>query len=90
MYRIITSKTFEKDVARCAKRGLKLNLLFEVINLLGESGSLPPVYKPHILSGKLQGFWECHIKGDWLLLWSKNEDQKIISLARTGSHSDLF
>ena len=90
MYKIITSKNFEKDVIRCGKRGLKLDLLYKVIELPGDNGSLPPQYRPHILSGRLQGYWECHIKGDWLLIWTKNEDQKTIALSSTGTHSDLF
>ena len=90
MFKIITTNTFEKDAARCAKRGLKINLLTKAIELLGENGSLPSDYKPHILSGKMQGYWECHLKADWLLIWLKNEDQKLIYLIRTGTHSDIF
>ena len=90
MFRIIYTNKFEKDVVRCTKRGLDLYLLEELVNNLKETGSVSTKHRPHILSGKLQGIWECHIKADWLLLWIKNEDQKIITLVDTGSHSDLF
>ncbi|MDO4426646.1 MAG: type II toxin-antitoxin system YafQ family toxin [Moraxella sp.] len=25
--------------------------------------------RPHLLSGNYSGFWECHIKPDWLLIY---------------------
>lgn len=32
----------------------------------------------------------CHIKPDWLLIYMINNDMLILTLTRTGSHSDLF
>lgn len=90
MFRIITTNTFEKDVVRCAKRGLSLDLLQKAVEQLEKDGTLPPNYKPHVLSGNLNGHWECHIKPDWLLIWIKNDNQKTIKLIGTGSHSYLF
>ena len=65
-------------------------MLDKVLTALAETGTVPPNHKPHVLSGKLKGYWECHIKPDWLLIWIKNEDQKTITLIGTGTHSDLF
>jgi len=90
MYEVITTKSFEKDVLMCAKRGLKIDLLYEAIAVLGKFGSLPPSYKSHLLSGKQSGRWECHIKPNWLLIWVKDENLKEITLIATGTHSDLF
>ena len=90
MYRLITTNTFEKNVVRCAKRGLSLDLLQKAVEQLENYGVLPPNYKPHILSGKYNGYWEAHIKPDWLLIWIKNDIQKTITLIGTGTHSDLF
>ena len=90
MFRIITTNRFEKEVSKCEKRGLSLDLLQEVIKCLERGGILPSMYNSHILSGKLQGYWECHIKSDWLLIWLKNEDQRTITLIGTGTHADLF
>ncbi len=90
MFRLITTNTFEKDVLKCAKRGLSLDLLQKVIKLLENNGTLPLNYKSHILSGKYDGYWECHVKPDWLLIWIKNDIQKTITLIGTGTHSDLF
>lgn len=90
MFRVITTKSFEKDVVKCAKRGLDLNLIQEVVKHLENDGVAPQMYRPHILSGNLKGYWECHVKSDWLLLWIKDESQKTITLIGTGTHSDLF
>ena len=90
MYRIIVTNRYDKDIVKCAKRGLDLDLLEELVNHLRNDGIVPQKHRPHILSGIMQGYWECHIKSDWLLIWLKNEDQKTITLIGTGTHSDLF
>ena len=90
MFEIITTKSFEKDVVRCEKRKLNIELLKETVKHLELTGTVPDKQRPHILSGMLQGYWECHVKSDWLLIWTKNEDQKTITLTRTGTHSDLL
>jgi len=90
MFRIITTNTFEKNAVKCAKRGLSLDLLQKAVEQLEKDGKLPPEYKPHILSGNLKGYWEAHIKPNWLLIWLINSTEKTITLIDTGSHSDLF
>lgn len=62
----------------------------EVVCLLVESGSLPAKYKPHKLSGKYHGYWECHIQPNWLLVWEQNDNELRLILIDTGTHSDLF
>ena len=34
--------------------------------------------------------WECHIQGDWLLIWSQDDTELILLFTDTGTHSDLF
>ena len=89
-YAIKPSKRFEKDLKRCEKRGYDMWLIKEVITLLAETGSLPATYRPHKLSGDYAGCWECHIKPDWLLLWEQYDNELVLLLTSTGSHSDLF
>jgi len=60
------------------------------LELLTREGALPPTYKTHKLSGNFSDLWECHIKPDWLLIWSIDLDNNTITLYRTGSHADLF
>lgn len=55
-YKIKYSGSFKKAYKRCKRRGLDMSLLQEAIRILAEKGELPPKYKPHVLSGKLNGF----------------------------------
>ncbi len=67
-----------------------MQLLWDAVDLLLKDGCLPEHYRPHILHGKLEGVWECHIKGDWLLLWKQDDTELTLLLVDTGTHSDLF
>lgn len=90
MYKISYKNSFKKDYKRCLKRGYDEDLMLNVIRHLARKGNLHIKYKPHKLSGNYEGFWECHIKPDWLLIWIKDDSNKTITLVRTGTHSDLF
>lgn len=46
------------------KRGLNLSLLDEVVDALRQGRQLEEKYHDHGLSGRFQGFRECHIKPD--------------------------
>ncbi len=90
MFELEQTGQFKKDIKLAKKRGLDMNLLDEVVTKLVEKGKLPQKNKPHKLTGNYKGFWECHIQPDWLLVWEQNNTIKLITLTRTGSHSDLF
>ena len=68
---------FKKDFKIAEKRGLKMELLENVIRMLAMGKTLPPDNKDHELSGK----WKGHRIDD---------DVLILTLTRTGTHSDLF
>ena len=90
MYKIKASNKCEKDFDKCAKRNCNLDTLDKVLELLENSGKLPRNFKPHLLSGSFKGYWECHLKPDWLLIWRQNDETKVIELVRTGTHTDIF
>ena len=81
---------FKKDYKRIVKRGYDVSLLKEVIDKLANKIPLPKKYKDHGLSGNYVGFRECHITPDWLLIYKVDDNELILYLTRTGSHSDLF
>ena len=89
-YEIEFRTGFKRDFKRALKRGLPEEKLEEVIKLLRSGDDFPPKYKKHKLKGDYSGLWECHIQPDWLLIWSQDDTIRLISLVRTGSHSDLF
>lgn len=89
-YRYLATTQFKKDVKLCIKRGKPIEELKSVVEQLLESGQLPARYKPHKLAGPLAGLWECHIQSDWLLIWEQRDDELIMIMTRTGTHSDVF
>jgi len=82
--------SFKKDYKRIKKRGYNINLLQEVIELLATKKELPAKYHEHSLIGNYADCKECHITPDWLLIYEINNDELILYLTRTGTHSDLF
>lgn len=90
MYQINYSRRFEKDLKRCVKRGLDMQCIKDVIDLLATTGTLPTKYRPHKLSGNLEGQWECHIQPNWLMTWLQDDKELTLLFMQTGTHSDLF
>jgi len=72
------------------KRGHDGELLLSVVDLLLEGKKLPERCRPHKLSGGYHGFWDCHIKPDWVLIYELDEENERLVLVRTGTHADLF
>ena len=82
--------TFKKDFKRIIKRGYNIQLLEDVIEILASGQMLPGKYKDHNLTGNYYDCRECHITPDWLLIYKINNNELILYLTRTGTHSDLF
>lgn len=82
--------SFKKDYKRVVKRGYNVKLMEDVINKLAKQEQLPEKNRDHALSGDYIGLRECHITPDWLLIYEINNDDLILYLTRTGTHSDLF
>ena len=74
---------FKRDYKRIKKRGYDLRLL-------AQEQELPPAYRDHALTGDYSGCRECHIAPDWLLVYEVLQDELLLYLTRTGTHSDLF
>ena len=83
------SSQFKKDLKRIQHNRKKIEKLETVLKLLQQSGTVPAKYQPHLLIGQYRGYMECHIEGDFLLIWI-DEKEDVIKLTRLGSHSDLF
>lgn len=90
MLTIKYATTFKKDFKRIVKRGCDIKLLEAVIELLANEKQLPEKYKDHNLTGDYADCRECHITPDWLLIYKIKDDELILYLTRTGTHSDLF
>lgn len=81
---------FKKDFKRIKKRGYDISRLEKIVELLANEVPLPEQFKDHNLSGNYNGFRECRIAPDWLLIYQVNNNELVLVLSRTGSHSDLF
>lgn len=85
-----TTSRFRKDYKRMKKQGKDMRLLEEVIDTLLAEKPLDEKHHDHSLAGSYSGFRECHILPDWLLIYTVDKGQLLLTASRTGTHSDLF
>ena len=89
-YTVKYTTQFKKDYKLALKRGMKMELLNNVITDLANGVSLPEKNNDHALTGNWVGHRECHILPDWLLIYRIDGDVLVLTIARAGTHSDLF
>lgn len=89
-YTIKYTTQFKKDYKRSLRRHLNTELLDEIISKLANGEPLPEKCKDHDLDGNWKGHRECHIQPDWLLIYHIADNVLVLTLTRTGTHSDLF
>lgn len=90
MKEIKASKSFKKDLKRFANQPKKLRELYDFVDKYLRTGvAIPAKYRAHMLIGYYAGHMECHIEGDYLLIWL-DETSNLVKLIRLGSHSELF
>lgn len=85
---IIRKTQFKKDFKRLIKQGKNLKDLEQILSILIEEKPVPEKHLDHPLIAEYNGYRELHIKPDWLLIYKIDDDA--LTLARTGSHSELF
>ena len=89
-YGITYTAQFKRDYKRIKKRRFNIAELQAVVTMLAEGKTLPEAYRDHALIGSYLNARECHIRPDWLLIYSISNETLVLELMRTGSHSDLF
>lgn len=89
-YQLILSGKFKKSLKSAKKRGLDISLLDSVVETLLHGKALDKKFKDHALKGNWDGFRECHIQPDWLLIYLKEKDILTLTLVDMGTHADLF
>ena len=90
MYQVKFTTAYKKRYKLMIKRGLNLSLLDDVVDKLRQGIPLEEKYRDHALTGSFEGFRECHIKPDWLLIYLIENDILTLTLVDAGSHSDVF
>lgn len=89
-YTVKFTAAFRKDYKKAQKRRLPVEKLREIVGLLAMGEPLPERNHDHALTGDWIGHRECHIQPDWLLIYRIEGDVLVLTLARTGTHSELF
>ncbi len=89
-YQIDFTTQFKRDLKSIRKQGKDESKLREVISMLASGEDLPDKYRDHALRGKYDGYRDCHIEPDWVLIYMKRDDVLVLLLTRTGSHAELF
>lgn len=89
MKQLKATSRFKKDYKRFRNNPRKVKKLFEILKMLQNEIPIPSEFYPHKLTGDYAGHMECHIEGDFLLIWFDPSTDEI-DLVRLGSHSELF
>lgn len=89
-YEVVSTAKFRKDLKTAIKRGYNMALLDAVVSSVAVGEELPATNDDHSLKGNWVGYRECHITPDWILIYKIEDDILVLTLTRTGTHSDLF
>jgi len=91
-YEVTATSLFKKQLKIIKKRSKDLNKLKKVVDNLANGEKLDEKYRDHILvnNARFKNCRECHIEPDWLLVYRFHDNELILILVETGSHSDLF
>lgn len=91
-YHIKRSNSFKKQYKKVLKQGKDISKMEHVIEMLASGKELDSKYSDHSLNDNkyYKGCRECHIESDWLLVYKIINNELILYLVETGSHSDLF
>ena len=92
MRNIVIHNNYKKDF-KLVKRQISsekwgIEKIREVVSILQTADILPPHLDDHTLLGDYKGFRECHIYGDLVIVYKR--DDKELYLRRIGRHQDLF
>ena len=87
---IVWTSQFKKDYKLAMKRRRDIGLLDDIVRRLATGEPLSESNRDHALTGDWLGHRECHVAPDWLLIYRIEADLLVLTLSRTGTHSDLF
>ncbi len=93
MYRIVRTKSFERSYGKLKQSGIKKQVISDiksVINALASGESLPAKHRDHSLTGYFEGYRECHVRPNLLLIYQIDHGSLVLVLVDIGSHPYLF
>ena len=89
----IYTKGFRWDYAKMQRSGRNIGKLDDVMELLIDKKPFLLRHRDHLLKGQWQHVRDCHVEGDWILLYqlrTDNEGNETITFHRTDNHENLF
>lgn len=92
LYEVRATSVFKKSLKRVKKQGKDISKLENVIIRLANKEELEIKYRNHNLVNDdyFKNCCECHIEPDWLLVYRYHEEELILLLVDTGSHSEIL
>ncbi len=86
------TRQFIKDWQRLNNSGrydmVKLKEI--MLLLIANEAPLPAQFRDHELTGEWHDHRECHVGGDFLLIYKLDEKQNLLIFTRAGTHAELF
>lgn len=91
-YSIDYTTNFKKQYKKIKKQGKDLNKIHSIIEKLANREILEEKYRDHQLidDKNFKNCRECHIESDWLLIYKYEDENLILLLFATGSHSEIL
>ena len=91
-YKIKYSKEFKKSLKKILKQGKDIDKLLYIVERLAKKEILEPIYRDHALYNdkRFKDCRDCHIEADWVLIYKYIDDEVVLLLVNTGSHSEVL
>lgn len=90
MRKLKTTSAFRTDLKKLSKSEVDETKI--VVTKLQKDEPLDVKYRDHDLHGNYEGYRECHIRPDLLLVYKKGSEGEllILTLYRISSHTNIF
>lgn len=91
-YEVQYTSLFKKQYKKVLKQGKDKEKFLKILGILANGESLEEKYKDHSLVDNkfFKNCRECHIEPDWLLVYKYIENELVLFLVQTGSHSEVL
>ena len=91
-YQIKYTKEFKKGIKKLTKQGKNIDKLLNIVDKLSKGIPLEIKYRDHALynDNRFQNCRDCHIEPDWVLIYKYLDENLILLLVNTGSHSEVL
>ena len=92
IFQVFSTSKFDRQLRKMKKQGKDINKLELIVEKIANKETLDFKYNNHkiIDNKRYKNCFECHVEPDWLLIYKVSDDELILLLFETGSHSELF